>query len=59
MAPIRELDMKEVMDVSASELRDVTLKDLKESLGKVRRSVAGDTLKAYEEWNKEFGDVSG
>lgn len=38
-----------VMNVSARELRDVTLIDVKNSLAKVRPSVAVDTLKAYED----------
>lgn len=54
--PIRDLGST-IRDVSLSKVRPMSFEDLKQSLQQIRPSVSPSTLKAYEEWNKEFGST--
>jgi SpoVK/Ycf46/Vps4 family AAA+-type ATPase len=40
---------------SASEVRPITIEDMRKSMKSVRPSVAQDQVKELERWNKEFG----
>ena len=58
LGPIREMADEQVKRCSASKMRPINVKDFRESLKKIRKSVANSTLEAYEKWNQEFGDLS-
>ncbi|XP_071504981.1 spastin-like [Diadema antillarum] len=58
LGPIRELGPNAVKSTSAEEVRNITLSDFYESLKRIRRSVPQDSINAYEEWNKNYGDIS-
>ncbi|RZF34158.1 hypothetical protein LSTR_LSTR003568 [Laodelphax striatellus] len=58
LGPIRELNTDQVRSLDPLRVRDITFQDFVESLKRIRRSVSPSSLKAYENWNKEFGDVS-
>lgn len=57
MEPVREVGMK-IKDMPVSELRHVEIQDFKRALQKIRPSVSKESLKAYQEWNNEFGILS-
>jgi len=48
----------QLKSVDISKVRGISMQDFKESLKKVRPSVSPSALRAYENWNKSFGDVS-
>ncbi|XP_076464285.1 spastin-like isoform X2 [Babylonia areolata] len=58
LGPIRELSMTEVRSVDANKVRDITMSDFMESVKRIRRSVPVETLQKYEEWNREYGDIT-
>ncbi|KAK7504867.1 hypothetical protein BaRGS_00003895 [Batillaria attramentaria] len=58
LGPIRELSVSEVRSVDANKVRDIQMSDFLESVKRIRRSVPLDTLGKYEEWNKEYGDIT-
>ncbi|BFZ07348.1 hypothetical protein BsWGS_10387 [Bradybaena similaris] len=58
LGPIRELSISEVKAMDANRVRPITINDFRESLKKIRRSVPLDTISRYEEWNREYGDIT-
>jgi spastin len=52
------MSVKEVRTVDANKVRDINMADFLEAVKRIRRSVPLDTLTKYEEWNKEYGDIS-
>ena len=58
MLPIRELDMSGLLDESDKEVkvRDITLKDFKSTLQKVKPMTNKALLKQYQDWADEFGE---
>ncbi len=58
MLPIRELDMSGLLDESDKEVkvRDITLKDFKRTLQKVKPMTNKALLKQYQDWADEFGE---
>ncbi|XP_052697099.1 spastin-like isoform X1 [Crassostrea angulata] len=57
LGPIRGLSAKEVKTVDANQVRNIKKEDFEEALRRIRRSVAPDSLKQYEDWNSEYGAV--
>jgi len=59
MLPIRELDMSGLLENSDKEvkLRDITLKDFKKTLKKVKPMTHKALMKKYNDWAEEFGEV--
>nr|CAI5844000.1 unnamed protein product [Callosobruchus analis] len=51
---IKEIDAKGT-NRAGSNLRKITLKDVEDSLGKIRPCVADDDIKKFVEWNEKFG----
>lgn len=58
LGPIREMAIEQVKRCNPNKMRSFNIKDFEESLRKIRKSVANNTLEAYEKWNQEFGDLS-
>ncbi|GBN20302.1 Spastin [Araneus ventricosus] len=58
LGPIRELKPEEVKSVDPRKMRTVSMADFTESLKRIRRSVATQSLAFYTQWNSEFGDVT-
>jgi len=59
MLPIRELDMSGLLDSSDEEVivRDITLKDFKKTLKKVKPMTNAALIKQYNDWAEEFGEI--
>jgi len=59
MLPIRELDMSGLLEDSEKEVnvRDITLKDFKKTLKKVKPMTNKILLKQYNDWAEEFGEI--
>uniref|UniRef100_A0A3B5LAX9 microtubule-severing ATPase n=1 Tax=Xiphophorus couchianus TaxID=32473 RepID=A0A3B5LAX9_9TELE len=58
LGPIRELGPEHVRSMSASEMRNIKMKDFEESLKRIKPTVSPATLNMYTKWNKDFGDTS-
>ncbi|XP_063957422.1 spastin-like [Lytechinus pictus] len=58
LGPIRELGLNGVKSTSAEQVRSITLSDFYDSLKRIRRSVPQDSINLYEDWNKNYGDIS-
>jgi len=58
MLPVRELDMSGLLEDSDQEVnvRDITLKDFKKTLKKVKPMTNAALLKQYNDWAMEFGE---
>ncbi|MFX1321132.1 MAG: AAA family ATPase [Promethearchaeota archaeon] len=59
MLPVRELDMSGLLEDSEKEVkvRDITLKDFKKTLKKVKPMTNKILLKQYNDWAEEFGEI--
>jgi len=59
MLPIRELDMGGLLENSDKEItvRDITIKDFKKTLKKVKPMTNKALIKQYDDWAEEFGEV--
>jgi vacuolar protein-sorting-associated protein 4 len=59
MLPVRELDMGGLLENSDKEVkvRDITLKDFKKALKKVKPMTNERLMKQYNEWAEEFGEI--
>ncbi|XP_062536210.1 spastin isoform X3 [Armigeres subalbatus] len=58
LEPIRELNVEEVKNMDPTKLRSIRENDFHNSLKRIRRSVASNSLAAYEKWLQDFGDVT-
>ena len=58
LLPISELSADQVRQMDPDEMRNIQLTDFLDSLKRIRRSVPGDTLQKYEQWNQEYGDIT-
>ncbi|XP_055322926.1 spastin isoform X2 [Sitodiplosis mosellana] len=58
LEPIREIDVEQVKNVNLKEIRPITEQDFVNSLKRIRRSVAPQSIVAYEKWAKDYGDVT-
>ncbi len=58
MLPVRELDMSGLLEDSNKEVtvRDITLKDFKKTLKKVKPMTNAALLRQYNAWAEEFGE---
>jgi len=54
LGPIRELGSK-LIDTPQENVRPIQLKDFEQALKNIRPSVSEQSLKGYEQWNKEYG----
>jgi len=54
LGPIREFGVS-IKDVRASDVRSINFEDFKVALTQIRPSVSKESLRAYEDWNKEYG----
>ena len=61
MGPVRDLDVEKCADSrrrpGSAGVRSINFQDFAKSLKKVRKSVAAESLKIFDEWNAEFGDT--
>lgn len=53
-----EIDVEQVKNVNLKEIRPITEQDFVNSLKRIRRSVASQSIIAYEKWAKDYGDVT-
>lgn len=53
-----EIDMDQVKNVNLKEIRPITEQDFVNALKRIRRSVAPQSINAYEKWAKDYGDVT-
>ncbi|XP_039965859.1 spastin isoform X1 [Bactrocera neohumeralis] len=58
LEPIRELNMEQVKCLDISAMRSITENDFQNSLKRIRRSVASQSLNSYEKWSQEYGDIT-
>ncbi|KAJ8980165.1 hypothetical protein NQ317_011409, partial [Molorchus minor] len=58
LGPIRELQPEQVKQMDPNAIRSITISDFLDSLKRIRRSVAPQSLVAYEKWSLQYGDVS-
>jgi len=54
MAPLRELDEKDLLKEATTEVRPVTRQDFLNSLQRIKPSVSPQELISYEDWHKQF-----
>ncbi len=54
MAPLRELDEKDLLKESTTDVRPVTRQDFLNSLQRIKPSVSPQELISYEDWYKQF-----
>eukprot|EP01116_Phalansterium_solitarium_P006792 TRINITY_DN19171_c0_g1_i1.p1 TRINITY_DN19171_c0_g1~~TRINITY_DN19171_c0_g1_i1.p1 ORF type:complete len:551 (+),score=166.43 TRINITY_DN19171_c0_g1_i1:111-1763(+) len=54
LEPIRELGAS-IKDIPVDQVRPITLRDFEVALKHIRPSVSPSSLKAFEDWNREFG----
>lgn len=50
--------MEHVKNVNLKEIRPINEHDFMNALKRIRRSVAPQSINAYEKWAKDFGDVT-
>lgn len=55
---IPELNVEQVKNLDPTALRQINEKDFLNSLKRIRRSVAPNSIHAYEKWSQEYGDVT-
>ncbi|XP_055904070.1 spastin isoform X1 [Eupeodes corollae] len=58
LEPIRELNVEQVKMLDISAVRSITENDFCNSLKRIRRSVAPQSLVLYEKWSQEYGDIT-
>ncbi|XP_025104432.1 spastin-like isoform X2 [Pomacea canaliculata] len=58
LGPIRELSVSEVKVMDANKVREIQMSDFLDSVKRIRRSVPLETLGRYEDWNREYGDIT-
>ncbi|XP_032593141.1 spastin isoform X2 [Drosophila grimshawi] len=58
LEPIRELNVEQVKCLDISAMRQITEKDFHNSLKRIRRSVAPQSLNSYEKWSQDYGDIT-
>ncbi|XP_077585559.1 spastin [Stigmatopora nigra] len=58
LGPIRELGPDQVRHMSASQMRNIKMKDFEDSLKRIKPSVSPATLNMYNQWNNDFGDTT-
>ena len=54
MGPIRDLGAQ-ILEMQANEMPKISIKHFKDSLKNIRPSVSADSVKEYNDWNKNFG----
>ncbi|XP_068597633.1 fidgetin-like protein 1 [Brachionichthys hirsutus] len=55
LGPIRSIQLGDISNITADQVRPILYKDFQEALKTVRPSVSSKDLELYEEWNKTFG----
>ncbi|XP_031620355.1 spastin isoform X2 [Contarinia nasturtii] len=58
LEPIRGIDVEQVRNVNLKEIRPINEQDFINSLKRIRRSVAPQSIIAYEKWARDYGDVT-
>ncbi|XP_030370788.1 spastin isoform X2 [Scaptodrosophila lebanonensis] len=58
LEPIRELNVEQVKCLDISAMRAITENDFHNSLKRIRRSVAPQSLNSYEKWSQDYGDIT-
>lgn len=58
LAPLRDFDADQLRSLDVHHVREISLVDFRQSLGKIRRSLDKRSLVALEKWNHEYGDVT-
>ncbi|CAH1262387.1 SPAST [Branchiostoma lanceolatum] len=58
LGPIRELDPAQVKSMPADKIRNIKYSDFVDSLKRIRRSVPQNSLSSFEQWNRDYGDMS-
>lgn len=50
--------MEQVKNLDPTALRAISEQDFVNSLKRIRRSVAMQSISAYEKWSRDYGDVT-
>lgn len=58
LEPIRGLDVEQVKNMDPNTVRCIQEGDFFTALKRIRRSVAPQSLTAYEKWSQDYGDVT-
>ncbi|CAG2105424.1 unnamed protein product [Medioppia subpectinata] len=58
LGPIREMAIDQVKHCNPNKMRAINVDDFKQSLKRIRKSVADSALQQYHIWNQQFGDIS-
>ena len=55
LGPIRSIDAGSIEHITVDQVRPITYQDFVSALRHVRCTVSANDLKAFEEWNRQFG----
>lgn len=55
LGPIRDLRPDQIQSVDATKVRDIQFSDFRNSLKVVRPSLSPQSLRFYEDWNRQYG----
>eukprot|EP00455_Lapot_gusevi_P033617 TRINITY_DN3679_c0_g1_i2.p1 TRINITY_DN3679_c0_g1~~TRINITY_DN3679_c0_g1_i2.p1 ORF type:complete len:114 (+),score=15.91 TRINITY_DN3679_c0_g1_i2:66-407(+) len=55
--PLRQLDGRQLLQVSSQEVSAITMEHFRAALQAVRPATQLDQLSEYERWNRQFGSV--
>uniref|UniRef100_A0A1A9WBM6 Spastin n=1 Tax=Glossina brevipalpis TaxID=37001 RepID=A0A1A9WBM6_9MUSC len=58
LEPIRGLNVEQIKNLDIGAVRPITENDFHNSLKRIRRSVAPQSLSLYAKWSQEYGDIS-
>lgn len=58
LGPIRELDVEQVKNMDPTAVRSIKEEDFFGALKRIRRSVAPQSLVAYEKWSEDYADMT-
>jgi SpoVK/Ycf46/Vps4 family AAA+-type ATPase len=55
LGPIRSIDARAIHHITVDQVRPINYQDFISALRHVRCTVSASDLKAFEEWNRQFG----
>ena len=58
LCPLRDVGHQNLKTTDLNEIRPMALEDFRTALPKVRPSVNMNLIAQYEQWNKQYGDIS-
>eukprot|EP01119_Soliformovum_irregulare_P000043 TRINITY_DN10035_c0_g1_i2.p1 TRINITY_DN10035_c0_g1~~TRINITY_DN10035_c0_g1_i2.p1 ORF type:complete len:555 (-),score=141.32 TRINITY_DN10035_c0_g1_i2:219-1862(-) len=57
MVAVRGLG-SQLMNIEQSEISPISMSDFEKSMNQIRASVSAESIKGYQEWNKQYGSLS-